>query len=688
MHILLPRLLFGFLVLCFTATVFAQDFDPTKVKGDLQKIKEPLAELFQLKSKGGRLAPEFIKDRQTAYNLINKINSIGGNRGGGSSSSGTNWEIRINNNAFEGYCNYGYSRVYPNPSPNTWKIKLKELKKPNRDLYIESGQDGAVSITMYGGEDPYLLRIRQLKSGTIFVQEVSDTEIFSESSSSFDMFCRQHSQFTQDRFLPIIRHLGIDAPMTQFDKEVQKSVLSFLTPIEEEKLNTFQTSFKNLDSTDYAKRKADSEKLAKGFKDWHDFVLRAVNDSEFSFEVRYRLMQALEKNGKPEEIKASRFAISTDLANNPQYLIWLFDSNSDAATRSNILNQLKKTTGEDLGTEIVAWKNKFDTGDSLIVKPNKQPPVDLLKEQGAIASVKEYVGQFVRLKVEDKKLKLDRGHWGEQFGGKSIQQLVKETNENLAKLNMPANYDPDPLFELGSVSHPQAIFAKMRSQMQTKRKSSSVYYYSYNRTSSSSLNRQFNNNDLTVNMNFEPNTTSVRRVATKPTNVKPPSLDGKPFKLEFGEQKDARRNLSVNEKTDGHFRVSLVTEKSNAFVQMLQKPTGEFIVQDVRGSEVFTAKGASFTEFCEKNKEYCEDKLFPLFSHLGIRFTKDIYEAPPEPKKSVDDKKKAEKNGEGKASKAKATTERATIERAAIKKISVIEAKPQIKAQIAVPRKK
>ena len=349
--------LLAFVVFLFSqpglnVTTVAQEYDPTKVQGDLQKIKEPLSQLIKLNSKAGRLTAETEKNRTQAYQLINKINAIGGNRGGGSSSSGSTWEIRINNNAFEGLCNYGYSRVYPKPNPNTWKIKLKELKKPNRDLFIEAGPNGELSITLYGGDDPYLLRIRQLKSGSIFVQEVSDTEIFSESSSSFDAFCRQHSRFTQDRFLPMIRHLGIDAPMTtQFDKEVQNSVITFLTPIEQERLTSFQTSFKNLDSSDYQERKADAEKLAEGFEDWRDFVLRAVNDSEFSFEVRFRLMEVLEKNGKPEEIKASRYAISTGLANNPEYLVWLFETHDDATVRENVLAQLRKTTGEDLGIQ-------------------------------------------------------------------------------------------------------------------------------------------------------------------------------------------------------------------------------------------------------------------------------------------------------------------------------------------------
>lgn len=651
------------------AQLTGQDFDPTKVKGDLQKIKEPLAELIKLKTKGGKLSADFIKDRQTAYTQVNKINSIGGNRGGGSSSSGSNWEIRMNSNSFEGYCNFGYSRVYPNPSPNTWKLKLKEKKQPNRDLFLEAGPNGEVSITLYGGDNAYLLRIRQFKSGTIFVQEVSDTDIFSETATSFDVFCRRHSKFTQDRLLPMIRHLGIGAPMTQFDKTVQQSVISFLTPIAEEQLTSFQTSFKNLDSSDYDKRKADSDKLAKGFKNWHDFVLRAVNDNDFSFEVRFRLMEALEKNGKPEEIKASRYAISADLANNPQYLVWLYETHEDESTRANILNQLRQATGEDLGSQIAAWKKKYETSSVVTAKTNSQPPVDLLAEEGGIDSVRDYVGQLVRLHVVDNKIQLDRDHWSEQFGGKSIQKLVTETNETLEKLNMPANYDPDPLFQLSSVSHPQAIFAKMRSKMQATRKSSSVYYYSYNRTSSSSLNRQFNNNDITVSMEFEPTTTSARTVTTKNLkNVKPPVLKGKPFKLDLGELKAARRSLMIQEKPDGQLRVALVTEKSNAFVQLLQKANGQFIVQDVRGPEIFTAKGATFTEFFKANQQYCEQKLFPLFSHLGISFKTELYKAPPRPKK------KSSEKSQDKSSTKKSETTRPTIKRGVIK------------AQIAIPR--
>ena len=279
-------------------------------------------------------------------------------------------------------------------------------------------------------------------------------------------------------------------------------------------------------------------------------------------------------------------------------------------------------------------------------------------------SVREYIGQLVRLKTDGGKLQLDRDYWAQQFDNRSIQELVKETNRNLAKLNMPTNYDPDPLFELGSVSHPQAIFAKMRSTMQKKQKSSSVYYYSYNRTSSSSLNRQFNNNDLNVRMNFEPNSTVTRRVASKPQDAKPPKLDGKPFKLEFNETKDSRRSLIVHELTDGRLRVSLVTEKSNAFVQMLQKPEGEFVLQDVRGPEIFTAKAKSFDTFRETHANYCNEKLFPLFSHFGIRFSDQLFKAPPRPDTP---EKKPEASDTKKASKAQA-----------IKKIRTLEATPRL----------
>ncbi|MEC9093733.1 MAG: hypothetical protein VX438_13560 [Planctomycetota bacterium] len=612
------------------ASVGAQEFDPTQVKGDLQKIKAPLASLLQLKSSNGRLAPEFEKDRQAAYKLVSQINSIGGNRGGGSSSSGTHWEIRINSNKFQGYCNYGYSRVYPNPKPNTWRLQLKELAVPNRDFSLEAGPNGEVAITLYGGEDPYLLRIRQLKSGSIFVQEVSDTEIFSESSSSFDVFCRQHSKFTQERLLPMIRHLGIDAPMTQFDKVVQESVITFLTPIKEEQLTSFQTSFRNLDSADYDKRKADSERLSEGFKDWRDFVLRAVNDSDFSYEVRFRLMEVLEKNGTPNEIKASRYAISTDLANNPQYLVWLYDQYPDPVIRENILGQLREATGENLGGVIADWKSKYENDNRLVIKPSNQPPVNLLVETGAIDMASRHVAQLVRLKLVDQRLKLDRDYWSEQFGGKSIQQLVKETNANLAKLNLPASYDPDPLFELGSVSHPQAIFAKLRNKMQATRKNSSVYYYSYNRASSSSLNRQFNNNELNVSMNFEPPKKASPRVVNKSVkDVKPPNLSGKPFKLDLNELKNSRRSLMVQERADGWLRVALVTEKSNSVVQFLQQPDGQFVVQDVRGSDIFTAKGKTFQEFRDNHGDYCNEKLFPLFYQLGLSFTEDLFKGPP-----------------------------------------------------------
>nr|WP_272072843.1 hypothetical protein [Mariniblastus sp.] len=613
-------------------TQSAKAFDPTTVKGDLQKIKKPLSSLIKLTTKGGRLAPVYEKERQAAYALITQINSIGGNRGGGSSSSGTNWEIRINNNGFEGFANYGYSRVYPNPSPNSWKIKLKELKAPHRDLYIEANPKGVVSITMNGGDDPYLLRIRQQPSGSLFVQEVSDTAIFSEISPSFDVFCRQHSQFTQDRLLPMIRHLGIDAPMTQFDKNVQASVIAFLAPIKDEELNRFRSLFKNLDSSDYAARETDSKKLSEVFPDWQNFVMRGVVSDHFSIEMRFRLMKALEKNGKPEQVKASRFAISADLANKPEYLIWLLDIQKDQSVRTDLFRQLERSTGLNLGEDVASWKSKFVNNSSNTTSINPSPPINLLAEKGPLDTAVTYVGQLVKLKSKGDTIQLDRDFWSEQFGNKSIQQLVRDTNESLKKLNMPANYDPDPLFELASVGHPQAIFAKLRSDLQKKTKNSSVYYYSYNRTSSSSLNRTFANKDLTASMNFEPTTNVTRKVVQGGTNVKPPKLDSKPFKFELSELQAGRRKILVHAQTDGRLRVALMTEKSNSVVQILQQPDGKFVVQDVRGSEIFTAKGKNFSDFHEKHRDYCQKKLFPLFNHFGIRFSDDLFVAKDKPK--------------------------------------------------------
>ena len=243
----------------------------------------------------------------------------------------------------------------------------------------------------------------------------------------------------------------------------------------------------------------------------------------------------------------------------------------------------------------------------------------------------------------------------------------------MAKLNMPANYDPDPLFELGSVSHPQAIFAKMRSEMQSKTKSSSVYYYSYNRTSSSSLNRDFANQDLKASMSFESSTsTPTRRTTSKNMNVKPPELKGKPFKLEILELKSPGRSLVVHEHADGRLRVALITEKSNSVVQILQKPEGEFVLQDVRGAEIYTAKAKTFSKFMGDNKDYCVAKLFPLFAHFGVSFDEKLFVPKPSVPSKTEGKKQttpttsSEKNSTIKKSAVLKKSAEAAAKRAAI----------------------
>ena len=104
----------------------------------------------------------------------------------------------------------------------------------------------------------------------------------------------------------------------------------------------------------------------------------------------------------------------------------------------------------------------------------------------------------------------------------------------------------------------------------------------------------------------------------------------------------------------------------------MQKPEGEFVLQDVRGAEIYTAKAKTFSKFMGDNKDYCVAKLFPLFAHFGVSFDEKLFVPKPSVPSKTEGKKQttpttsSEKNSTIKKSAVLKKSAEAAAKRAAI----------------------
>ncbi|MCH8043749.1 MAG: hypothetical protein IID44_08510 [Planctomycetes bacterium] len=582
----------------------AEPYDPLKVKGVLQKASEHLKKLTPLRWHNGKIKPGVLSDRDAVRKIVSDLRSLSGGGGGGSSSGGDSWSQSFQGSKMSGKVAFeggGFLKA------STFEVWLREESKPNRELTVKSNTRGRLSITLNGGDSPYLFRLYQQPNGKLIVQEISGDQVFSQQEDSFAEFCRIHVQFVQHRLIPLLEHLGIDAPITPYDKRVQSQVRRMLTPIAGEKLAKFKKIAVGLDSDEFKLREQATRDLTKQFDELADVMRHATLDETYSVEVRARLNEVIRKTSRPEDRRVYDLITKVKLTDKPRYLLWLL-SETDDAQRPVIARRLAKVTGQNFGGDVARWRAWLKTQAADVKTTEKPaPPLDLLAKKGKLQAVSKHTARLVKLKWDGDRLRLDRQHWAKPFGGKTIKQLSDEVAAEVTKRGLPATWwnkvDGDD-----HVGYPDVLFQSMRNELETDRYSR-YFYRGYGHGDGQS---EFEANGISASLSTKKS--AGRRVFGRRASTK----QQKYFKFRLSETAAEKRTLLVQTDEKERLQISLLGEKSHSIVRLLEMPSGLWVVQDVRGTQVFAAKADSFRKLYDQNEEYFTKQFFPLLKHLGI----------------------------------------------------------------------
>lgn len=97
-------------------------------------------------------------------------------------------------------------------------------------------------------------------------------------------------------------------------------------------------------------------------------------------------------------------------------------------------------------------------------------------------------------------------------------------------------------------------------------------------------------------------------------------------RLMLQEMQGQKRRLEVNDGDVG-LRISIANNE-DYFLLFHDRRDQGLIVQESDGDFMFNGKYTDFNEFCLRNSEYCQQRLFPLFRRFGIKFPETAYETP------------------------------------------------------------
>ncbi|MBL8855127.1 MAG: hypothetical protein JNK57_14265 [Planctomycetaceae bacterium] len=96
-------------------------------------------------------------------------------------------------------------------------------------------------------------------------------------------------------------------------------------------------------------------------------------------------------------------------------------------------------------------------------------------------------------------------------------------------------------------------------------------------------------------------------------------------RLMLQELQGQKRRLEVNDSETG-LRISIANNE-DYFLLFHDRRDQGLIVQESDGDFMFNGQFSDFNDFCLRNSDYCQQRLFPLFRRFGIKFPETAYES-------------------------------------------------------------
>jgi hypothetical protein len=170
-------------------------------------------------------------------------------------------------------------------------------------LRIRENKDTGLSIAFVGD---VLFRFKQSADGAVEVVEMAGDETMRYTAPSFAEFYRDHVDYCEVRFLPLLDYLGITIPMSRLDERVVQCVIAELQALAEHRSDDVQQLIEQLGSKEYAQREAAAQMLKEGIVRYAPSMRVALGES-LSVEARMRIKSLLQhsQGNQTEEMVAA-----------------------------------------------------------------------------------------------------------------------------------------------------------------------------------------------------------------------------------------------------------------------------------------------------------------------------------------------------------------------------------------------
>ncbi len=236
----------------------------------------------------------------------------------------------------------------------SFQAVLEERESPERIIKFHDDGQGALMIGLSDKSGRLSLALKQSRDGNVSVRHAAGDDVFAGGAGSFAAFYAKHQQYVEDRLFPLLKHVGIGAPLTPYNAGVKKATLERLRSLPTpEKIAQGQRLIEQLNSNLYKKRQEASKALAADFDSYRNLIARTIRKPSTPPETVSRLKMIVK--ARPKQKPTDEFVTAQGLTANVGYLVNLLGE-TKPADRAIVARTLQRLTKQKFGSDHAAWK--------------------------------------------------------------------------------------------------------------------------------------------------------------------------------------------------------------------------------------------------------------------------------------------------------------------------------------------
>lgn len=595
-----------------------------KLNGPIEDLATVLEQVLKVRVANDHLQGETLGSFNEFQQAMFSNSHLFGGGGTSSSSSGESWRMSFNWQWIRGQAVF-------NGGAEDQSLQLTATEQIGllKHMRFEYESGNKFSMTVWSPKTSEFTRFRQTPEGELSWIYFSPEIQVNVSGSSLSKLLRRLPADTRPQALAALRGTGFPLPATPYDAPVVKNVISTIcTQLPAAEVKKFRALVQGFDSDNYDERTETAKRVKAQYPNWRQHIEAALDDDSFSLESRFQLRAIYVDEADEADASATDLAASLKLTQDSTYLAWLLGQTQDASQQREICKLLESISTESFGMDIEAWQTwgqkqelaaVEETVPAIAASERSSP----LESEGLLNAAQEQIRALVQLRIDSNGLSIDRAHWKEGFGDKSLTDVNNEIKALIEKYHLPANlWQGDQLANLGDAGYAVARFISLETAIKNLTVPPGQIISNSSNTYAGNPNPNFVWNGLSFSLqtqtdpNIQNRRAQMRGIQQVQQQAKPPE---KYLDVQIAEMIPPFRQLRVGEPPEAtEFHLGFYDPSTDFMFTLAGSNEQGWKLLHLWESEILTKESETVQKLIADNQQLFEQQIYPLLRKFGV----------------------------------------------------------------------